>query len=244
MEVIPLAILAGETKKIFCDLSVPEEYGEYVLSASLVLKETTKWGKAGHEMCWGQKIVEKAGEESSICGKTKKEIHIIDGDTAFSVRGDYFLIQYQKRSGKLTSLNIGGKELVYDPVNTVKPEFWRAPTDNDEGNHMKERRAFWKTASLYPDIREVKCVSKDNTAVISAEYYLGQNAVCKMKHVVHSDGTIEIQEELEGTEGLPELPCFGVSWKFPKTFSNVKWYGKGPEETYVDRCDGAKIRGL
>ena len=236
---LPFSIKPGEKKKFLCDLSVPKESGEYVITASLILKEDTCWGKAGHELCWGQKLVENSEKETAYCGK-EEEIQIIDGDTTFSVKGENFLIQYQKRSGKLTSLNIGGKELVYDPVNTVKPEFWRAPTDNDEGNHMKERCAFWKTASLYPDIKEVKCVSKDNTAVISAEYHLGQNAVCKMKHVVHSDGTIEIQEELEGTEGLPELPCFGVSWKLPKTFSNVKWYGKGPEETYVDRCDGGK----
>lgn len=237
---IPFEITPGETKKFSCDLSVPELGGEYVLTASLVLKEDTKWGKAGHEMCWGQKIVEKREEKPSVCGKVEKEIHIIDADTAFSVRGDNFLIQYQKRSGKLTSLNIGGKELIYDAVNTIKPEFWRAPTDNDEGNHMKERCAFWKTASLYPDIKEIQCVCEGKRAVISADYHIGQNTVCKMKHVVHSDGTIEIQEILEGTEGLPELPCFGLSWKLPKSFSNVTWYGKGQEETYVDRCSGGK----
>lgn len=228
------------TRKFPCDLSVPEKEGEYVLSASLVLKEDTDWGKAGHELCWGQKIVENFGNECKDCGKKEEEIQIIDGDSTFSVRGEKFLIQYQKKNGKLTSINLGGKELIYDPVNTVKPEFWRAPTDNDEGNHMKERCSFWKTASLYPDIKEVKCFREGNTAVISSEYHLGAKAVCKMTHRVHTDGTIEIKEVLEGTEGLPELPCFGFAWKLPKTFSYVTWYGKGPEETYVDRCAGAK----
>lgn len=240
---LQFSIEPGEKKKFLCDLSIPEETGEYVLMASLVLKNDTCWGKAGHELCWGQKIfckdVENQKNSGIDCGNIK-EVQIVDGDTTFSVKGENFLIQYQKRSGKLTSLNCGGKELVYDPVNTVKPEFWRAPTDNDEGNHMKERCSFWKLASLYPDIKEVKCVQEGNEAVVSAEYHLGQGAVCKMTHVISGDGTIRIREKLNGTNGLPEMPCFGMSWKLPKAFSDVTWYGKGPEETYVDRCIGGK----
>lgn len=243
MGTIPFSILPGEKKKFLCDLTVPEETGEYVLTASLVLKTSNCWGEAGHEMCWGQKLLYKnvanIEEKNTNCGKTK-DIQIINGDTTFSVKGDTFLIQYQKRSGRLTSFNCGGKELVYDPVNTIKPEFWRAPTDNDEGNHMKERCGFWKIASLYPTIKEVKCVQEAEKAVVSSEYQLGQNAVCKMIHEISGDGTIRVFEELSGINGLPDMPCFGLSWKLPKVFSNVTWYGKGLEETYVDRCSGGK----
>ena len=238
---VPFQIKPGTKKKFFCDMSVPEKQGEYVLTASLTLKEDSEWGEAGHELCQGQKILKKQGGDSLCCAAAvEEEAQIIDGDTTFSVRGGDFLIQYQKKSGKLTSLSIGGKELVYDPVNTIKPEFWRAPTDNDEGNHMKERCGFWKTASLYPNVKEVECYKEGGAAVVSAKYYLGQQAVCAMTHVIRADGTISIHETLEGLDGLPELPCFGLSWKLPKAFSNISWYGKGPEETYVDRCSGGK----
>lgn len=239
---MPVEIKAGDQMSVPCDLSVPED-GEFVLTAALVLREETAWAPAGWEMCFGQSVIRKsanrAAEEAPEEGG--EGIRILDGDTTYSVEGEDFLIQYQKKSGKLTSLKIGGKELIYDPQNTIQPNFWRAPTDNDEGNGMKVRCGFWKTASLYPDIRDVKCVKEGNRAVILASHHLGEEAVCTLKHTIHADGTIEVEEELTCGRELPEMPCFGLAWKLPAAFSELTWYGKGPEETYADRASGGKI---
>lgn len=240
------AIEPGTERKVFCDLAVPEKAGEYVLTASLVLAEDTIWAEAGWELCFGQHVIERGlgeqkEEEQGLKECSLPPIEIIEGDTVFSVKGSDFLIQYQKQSGKLTSLNVAGRELVYDPVNTLLPDYWRAPTDNDEGNGMKERCQFWKTASLYPVAETCSFRQEGNKAVVTVRYRLNETAVCVLEHKISANGTIEVRETLDGCEGLPEMPCFGLTWKLPKAFSNIVWYGKGPEETYTDRCEGGKL---
>ena len=52
---------------------------------------------------------------------------------------------------------------------------------------------------------------------------------------------MDVTESYTGMENLPDLPCFGVSWKLPKAFSHITWYGKGPQETYRDRQAGGRL---
>ena len=238
---MPFRMEPGTVKEFPCSLEVPKDGKEYVLTASLVLAEDTVWGLAGTEMCYGQKLVSAAGQAAEAA-EHGEPIQIIDADTAYTVAGSDFMIQYQKLTGRLTSLKIAGKELVYDPINTVQPNFWRAPTDNDEGNKMKLRCRYWKTASLYPEVKSVNCAEEDGHAVITVRYGLGgEEAFCTLTHTVRADGTIRIKETYQGKDGLPDMPCFGLTWKLPSAFSVVTWYGRGPEETYTDRCAGGKI---
>ena len=237
---LPFRIEPGTKKEFPCDMKLPKERGEYILTAALALREDTAWGRAGMELCWGQKAVRKGNAKKNL-NRDENEIEIINGDTVYSVRGADFFVQYQKKSGRMTSLKIGGKEMVYDPVHTLMPNFWRAPVDNDEGNNMKSRCSVWKTASLYPEAEEVTCHKVGNTAEICAKYRVASGIVCVLLHKVYADGTIDITEKYPGADKMPEMPCFGLAWKLPVEFSKITWYGKGPEETYVDRCEGGKI---
>lgn len=251
--------------------SIPEKEGEYVITVSLVLAKDNKYGKAGGEACFGQSVLEVTEKNGSwsyqvnqlpkspaqideavadieadlaICKEEKteeREIRIVDGDCTYSVVGDDFSIQYNKRFGRLSSLRYGGREMICDPLSTLLPNFWRAPVDNDEGNEMKIRCAMWKTASLYPAVKDVSCEKEENMAVIKASYELGGGAVCTLRHEVSSDGSICVTETYQGVPGLPEMPCFGVSLKIPAEFDQIAWYGLGPEENYIDRMQGAKL---
>lgn len=184
------------------------------------------------------KNMKQAAEQPA---ENEPKIRIIDGDCTFSVAGDGFMIQYNKRYGRLSSLKYGGREMIYDPLNTLLPNFWRAPVDNDEGSEMKIRCSMWKTASLYPAVKEVSCERQGNRAVILAAYELGGGAFCTLRHEVYPDGSISVTESYRGALGLPEMPCFGVSLKLPLDFNKVRWYGLGPEENYIDRMQGARL---
>ncbi len=236
----PLSIKAGETAFIPVDFSLPDEAGEYVRTASLILISDTPYERAGEVICFGQSV-ECRTNNSSCHPDIHATIQTVDGDSNFSVIGTDFRITFQKNTGKLISFHIGDLELVYDPVNTLKPEFWRAPTDNDEGFHMAQKCAVWKTASLYPEVKQTVFRSENSTALISILYDLGNGASCQVDFQIDSLGTMDIHETYHGLAGLPYLPCFGLSWKFPKVLSRVSWYGKGPEETYQDRQSGGYL---
>ena len=62
-----------------------------------------------------------------------------------------------------------------------------------------------------------------------------------LSYQVYGDGSIRTTLTYDPVEGLGDMPEFGVMFKFDADYDNVTWYGMGPEETYVDRCEGAKL---
>lgn len=39
----------------------------------------------------------------------------------------------------------------------------------------------------------------------------------------------------------PELPRFGMRWVMPGQYDNLQWFGRGPQENYIDRNTGAFV---
>jgi beta-galactosidase len=247
--------ISEEAEKVVSSLGLNK--GEYIINASVILAEDTIYAKAGHECAFGQTVMKisdtdrsaKKNENYYSESKGTKEagIKVIDDDTVFSVICDTCTVMYQKLTGKLVSYKIGGKELVYDSLHTLLPNFWRAPVDNDEGCKMKLRCAPWKTASLYQNVKEVFFKADNGEAEVKVVYEMFGNALCSVTHFISADGSIRvnevwtIDEENLKNGNIPELPCFGMSWKLPLSMQQIKWYGKGPVETYTDRCEGSKL---
>ena len=67
------------------------------------------------------------------------------------------------------------------------------------------------------------------------------SAECSLAYRVYGDGTVETTLSYDPVKELGDMPEFGVMFKFDADYDNVAWYGMGPEETYVDRCLGAKL---
>ena len=110
-------------------LPVPEETvaGEYAVTVSFHLKEDRIWALRGHEVAFGQYVyqIEKAEE---ICAKGVK---LIRDTHNIGVRGEHFEVLFSILSGGLVSYRFAGKEML---ESIPKPNFWRAPVDNDCGN--------------------------------------------------------------------------------------------------------------
>lgn len=228
----------GEEVKVPCDLGLPEEAGEYVRTAKLLYKEATPYAEVGEEFCFGQAV--EAAEKAKLEFGCGTEPEVVEGDFSLSIVGTGFRLTFDKTTGKLVACKIGKKELVYDGINILKPEFWRAPTDNDVGYHMTEKCAPWKLASLYPKVKQVDIRKEPGFVVIETEYLLFSDVTCKVSIQVDGQGTMKVCETYDGFPDTPAMPCFGMSWKLPKEFDQITWYGIGPEETYCDRKCGGK----
>lgn len=214
--------------------------GEYAVNVSLMLPEKTIYADAGHEVAFGQYVYKVEAETLHTC---ESPIKVIDADCTFSIAGSGFQIQYCKRLGRLSSLQYNGKQFVQTPLHTLLPNFWRAPTDNDEGNKLKVRCAPWKIASLYDLPGNVRFSHDNHKAVVPVDYELGTApaARCTLIHEITGDGSIRVTMSYKGVEGLPEMPNFGVSFKIPCSYHKFRWYGLGPEENYCDRSKGARL---
>lgn len=222
--------------------------GEYTVTVSFPLKEDTLWANKGHEVAFGQTVYQVEGPKNCSC----KPFEVINSTHNLGVRGENFEAMFSYLNGGLVSYRYGGVEMI---KMIPKPNFWRTPTDNDEGNLMPMRYGQWKIASMYlghkkpvedrafPEMLLPEFVQEENCARITFTYFIPTTpaAECKLTYRVYGDGTIETTLSYDPVKELGDMPEFGVMFKFDADYDNVTWYGMGPEETYVDRCRGAKL---
>ncbi len=233
---------------------IPSESGEYAVTISFLLKEDTLWAKAGYEVAFGQAVVAKV---QAVCSGKKHPFTVVKGIHNIGVRGEDFELLFSDLNGGLTSYRYAGKELI---AAIPRPNFWRAPIDNDCGNNFGGERGQWKIASLYATTKGMgekvegrlpgmvsfinpTCEVTDDYVLVTYLYNLQTTpaAACTLSYKVFGCGRVETTLHYDPTEGLSAMPEFGVMFKIDADYDNLEWYGNGPAETYIDRMTGAKL---
>ena len=222
--------------------------GEYAVTVSFRLKEDTVWAKRGHEVAFGQGVYKVEAPAKAV---KPARFEVIRFGHDFGVRGENFDVLFSYLNGGLASYRYGGVEMIQM---IPRPNFWRAPVDNDNGSLMQMRCGQWKLASMYlshkyptgghyPGMHIPEIEVLDDSAKITFTYAMPTTPAteCKLSYQVYGDGSIRTTLTYDPVEGLGDMPEFGVMFKFDADYDNVTWYGMGPEETYVDRCEGAKL---
>ncbi|MCX2718028.1 glycoside hydrolase family 2 TIM barrel-domain containing protein [Lentiprolixibacter aurantiacus] len=148
---------------------------------------------------------------------------------------------FSRQTGLLSSYKIDQKELMIQPL---EPTFWRAPTDNDFGNNLPIRCKPWKTAFSegkladfsYREISASEIIVKTKYALESV------NAELEIYYTVNALGVVMVDYLFTPRNSeLPEIPRIGMKTQLHRSLDNLKYYGKGPWENYVDRNHSAKI---
>lgn len=218
--------------------------GEYVVTVSFVLKEDTLWAQRGHEVAFGQGIYEI---EAPRQRKAPSYMKVTDGTYNLGIKGEHFEVLFDKGGKGLVSYVYGGREMIKA---IPKPNFWRAPTDNDNGNQMPFRYAQWKLASMYqlngiPGSKEPNpvIVQETDKVTVTYTYYLPTTpeSSCEVAYTVTGDGTVHTALSYDPPKGIHDMPEFGMLFKFDADYENLTWYGYGPAETYCDRERGGKL---
>lgn len=231
-----VVVQAQEEQYVKLDYPNIDEPGEYTYEVAMELTEDTIWADAGHEICFGQ-FVKKVTEEEE---QTTKKMQVIYGDVNIGVKGEGFLAMFSKSEGGLASLQYDGTEYI---TRAPKTSYWRACTDNDRGAKQGFDRSMWLTAGLYQKVIDVKVEELEEQVRITFEYELPTipKAYSTISYVMSGDGVVHVHLLYKGTEGLPEIPAFGMDFKLKERYHNFEYYGYGPEENYVDRMEGARL---
>ncbi|MDP3949502.1 beta-galactosidase small subunit, partial [Microbacterium sp.] len=127
-----------------------------------------------------------------------------------------------------------------------KPLFWHAPTSNERGWGAPFEDGQWLLASRYARADEPADVafrSDESTATVTFRYTLPTvpPSECVVDYRVDGGGRIAVTQTMHLLDGLPALPEFGMLVATRPEFQNLRWYGEGPEECYVDRRSGARL---
>ncbi len=244
------SIEPGEKGDIAWPFAVLEDGREYALTVSFVLREDTLWAKAGHEVAFGQYVF-TAGQND--CGGEEQQCHnggqvklmetpwtLVDSPFNTGIKKPGFDVIISREKGVIVSIKVGGRELVSD---IPKPSFWRAPTDNDSGCMMPFEYGQWKLASLYQKMKSYAVSQNDGDFVITAVHLLATQPETELKtiYTFSRDGRMHVEMAFEGADGLSPMPEFGMIFKIPADYDYTKWYGRGPEENYMDRNMGCKL---
>ena len=162
----------------------------------------------------------------------------------FSAAGTDFSVG--KRTGMIDYLNVGGKRMLQFRE-SITPEFWRAPTDNDYGAGLQNRFQMWKN----PQMRVKEFSVGDGTVVATIELrepearVPGQRgnqrrppfATLTMTYTLTAEGEVIVREQLQPEKDaqVSDMFRYGMTLQMPKQYDRIEYYGRGPAENYIDR---------
>ncbi|MFZ2287657.1 MAG: glycoside hydrolase family 2 TIM barrel-domain containing protein [Bacteroidales bacterium] len=165
--------------------------------------------------------------------------------TDLTVAGEDFSVVFDMSAGLMKSFIAGGRELL---LSGPRPDFWRAPTDNDYGNGMEKRNAPWRDAGLKVVMKSAHISQPGmGTAEISFTFDIPGPDSKKIaglvtRYTVLAGGAVDVSFSLTRTDMNPEeIPRVGMQMTLPGRFTDLSWYGRGPHENYSDRKTSAFI---
>jgi len=163
--------------------------------------------------------------------KSKGSVSVNENDSLIVLRARRAEVVFDKATGRVRSYRFGGKDII-DPSFGLRPNFWRAPVDNDYGNGQPARAQAWKTAGS-----SVSTVSAEETAggaAIRATYPLPNGASMDVDYKLGGKGILSIASEFHGGTGRAvDVPRIGFRYRTPA--KNFRYFGRGPVENYQDR---------
>jgi beta-galactosidase len=237
-----ISLQPGETGYYSVDVDIDPQPGvEYFLNLYARLKEKTAILPAGIQLAKEQfklPVFKKRDSGKSSLGKVNYSFRKEDSTAIFS--GDKFKIKFDFNTGEMTSYQYKGKELL---LSGPQPSFWRAPTDNDFGNGLPERSRIWRNTKRYSILVDYEV--KDQ--LLTFDYQLndflfrpiGSSIV---KYEINGDGSVVVTHHFKKAEAeLPEIPRMGMTLIMPREFDQMKWLGRGSQETYQDRKTAAFV---
>ena len=136
-----------------------------------------------------------------------------------------------KWTGMIDYLNVDGKHML-EFRESITPEFWRAPTDNDYGAGLQRRFNTWKN----PQMKRTAFDVSDNSVVVKFDLP-DQKAKLTLTYTLQENGEVIVREQMttEKEAKVSELFRYGMQLQMPKGYDNVQYYGRGPAENYIDR---------
>ncbi|MFV0521750.1 MAG: glycoside hydrolase family 2 TIM barrel-domain containing protein [Mangrovibacterium sp.] len=236
-------------QKVLLDLGVhisdDTKAKEVLLNVSYKLKRAEQLLPAKYEIAKQQFSV-KDWKNNDITIKNKEETNkiveqpIIDNSdfNYLLVKGANFAIDFDRESGYLCRYLVDGNRILEDG-SVLKPDFWRAPTDNDFGAQLESKYKVWKN----PDVKleSLKsAVTSGGLIEVKAMYDMPDvGAKLKLSYLINNEGAIEVTQQLEASpsQKIPDMFRFGMTMEMPKAYQSIKYYGRGPVENYADRKD-------
>ena len=224
---------------------------EVFLNIDFRLKNAEPLMTAGQVVAYAQlPVVTKQACEGD-CSKMLAEGHgkkkmklAAKKDNVIAVTTPNLTFKLDRTTGLISEYAYNGKSMLGEG-GTLRPNFWRAPTDNDMGAHLQKKFKVWKNPQMNLKNIDVKKDKKANTVTIVTSFDMpevqGQMDITYL--VFANTGAVKVTEDFKATEGakVSDMFRFGMLLQMPYSMEKSTYYGRGPVENYSDRKDCMRI---
>ena len=224
--------------------NIEDNAAEILLNIRFRLKTDEPLMKKGQMVAYAQLPVRKYGhsccdfEEQTVQTQNSK-IKVTDKKKApeITVQNANFTISFDRQTGLLKQYNVLGNDLLGEG-GTLRPNFWRAVTDNDMGASLHRDLIAWRNPELKLTSLTAELDKKNNQATVKAIYDMpGVQAQLMMAYVIKEGGAIHVFEKMTTTPDakVSDMFRYGVVMDMPYNYDQSTYYGRGPIENYADR---------
>ena len=234
-------VAAGTSEHVEIDWPIDDYRAgaqELVLEVSQQLSAACDWAPAGYELSFGQCVVTGSKIADTVTAASAASDGAITlGRWNIGARSAGREALFSLAQGGMVSYTLGEREFVLrKPLITT----FRALTDNDRGAGHAFERAQWAVAGKYARCVDTKVEPIGETAIsvtYTYELAIAQRTKVTIRYVADVLGHVDLHVAYPGEKdgSLPTIPAFGIEWTLPVEYSNLRFYGVGPEETYADR---------
>ncbi len=168
-----------------------------------------------------------SGEKGKTKLTDKKKLPVI------TLSGQNFKVEFDRATGWLSKYEVGGKSLLGEN-GSLRPNFWRAVTDNDMGGGINRSYKIWNN----PEMNLISITADKKQSTVTARYDMpGVKASMTMTYRIKPDGGMTVTEEMstDKTAKVSDMFRFGMVMQLPYDMDNSTFYGRGPVENYADR---------
>ena len=223
---------------------------EVFLNIDFRLKEAEPLLTAGQVMAYAQLPVVTKQACSGDCSKMLAQGHgkkmklAAKKNNVVAVTTPNLTFKIDRSTGLISEYAYNGKSLLGEG-GTLKPNFWRAPTDNDMGAGLQKKFKAWKNPQMNLKNIDVKKDKKTNSVTILTSFDMPEvQGQMDITYVVFANtGAVKVTEDFKATEGakVSDMFRFGMLMQMPYTMEKSNYYGRGPIENYSDRKDCMRI---
>ncbi|MGN0195808.1 MAG: glycoside hydrolase family 2 TIM barrel-domain containing protein [Candidatus Cryptobacteroides sp.] len=222
--------LQPQTAAEFDTFELPGGKGEYYVTVSAA-------DRRGNVVATDQFLL--GGRYETAPEKTAgPTLSVSESSDALTVSSSRICFRIDKYSGNVTSYKVGGIEYLKDGFG-FRPSFWRAPVDNDYGSDLPVRCAVWKKEV---PVQSVSATTDGTVASVNVVFTPEAGNVFSIEYTVFPSGVVKAACCFTACpQETPELPRIGLRFRMPAQYDNVGYYGRGPEENYIDRNSGTML---
>ena len=243
-------IRSGQVEQISCapqgtvEVTLPlgncDGAGEYLLNVDYKLKNAEPLMQKGQTVAYQQLTVKPGTLALQDATAKLPSLKVKDSkrDTLLSVTNDAVNIQFNKVTGFMVRYTVADRQLLGEG-GVLRPNFWRALTDNDMGGQFQKDNKVWKNPTLNLVTFHAEKVKKPQPCVVVTAVYDMPDVKAQLTLTYHisGDGRIKVVEQLKTDKDAkqPDMARFGMVMQLPYEMERSAYYGRGPIENYGDR---------